>query len=449
VRRKKKEKNRREAKLPTAQSGAAERACKSLTLGLQALVARQNLNFLQHRERRSRELQYKRLALTKMSCDPPKVIVVVGATGRQGGALINALLTATETNNPLHWKVVAVTRDPSQDVAKALEARGCILRKADCMDRASLVRVLEEFRPPFFFGVTNPFTARWTGLSRPGQTDTDAEFVQGVNMIEAAKAAGCVQHFIFTSVASASDSAVDGEEVATFAVKARVEIHLVSSGLPYTILAPVGFFENMTSSFAGIKQGVVPGLLRQGINAQMISCVDIGIFARIILQDPQTWLGRRLEIAGDNTNAWAQCETLARIRGGKETWKVSIPPDFVFKLFIPKAVAKLRDFLAKKGTRVDVEACRKLHPQLMDFQAWCVDACARGSVHPKGTDAKADRALFSPTHTLHAHTCCAQLPGLFTKRWISLTVLRSQATALFSDSCSPFISGKYVVGSRV
>ena len=42
----------------------------------------------------------------------------------------------------------------------------------------------------------------------------------------------------------------------------------------------------------------------------------------------------------------------------------------VFKVFIPSAVGRLRLFLKKKGTHVDVAACRALLPELQDFETW-------------------------------------------------------------------------------
>ena len=42
----------------------------------------------------------------------------------------------------------------------------------------------------------------------------------------------------------------------------------------------------------------------------------------------------------------------------------------MFKLFIPKAVGKLKAFLEKKGTKVDIAACRAVHPGLMTFDDW-------------------------------------------------------------------------------
>lgn len=137
-------------------------------------------------------------------------------------------------------------------------------------------------------------------------------------------------------------------------------------------LSHCSFYENLESPFAGIKQGVVPGLLKQGVKSQMISVQDIGRFAVIAFEDPDKWLGRRFEIAGDKLDAGDMAATMARIRGGGEQWRVQVPPEFVFKLFIPKAVGKLREFLRDKGTHVDIEACRAVHPGLMTWEQWAV-----------------------------------------------------------------------------
>lgn len=64
--------------------------------------------------------------------------------------------------------------------------------------------------------------------------------------------------------------------------------------------------------------------------------------------------------------------TLERIRGGKEAWRVSVPPEFVFKFLIPRAVGKLREFLRDRGTHVDIDACRTVHPGLMTWEQWAL-----------------------------------------------------------------------------
>jgi uncharacterized protein YbjT (DUF2867 family) len=297
---------------------------------------------------------------------------VMGATGRQGGAVIQALLArekeylqqqqqqqqerggatagdsspssppSTSTSPPhIHWRIVALTRDPTQASAQALRDAGCIVERADPNVLASMTAALTAHAPVYaMFCVTNPFTSRWGSLSRPSSTSTDLEYTQGINAIAAAQAGG-VRHFIHSSVASAHDSDPDGKgHVEILANKARIEGAVAASGLPHSTLCPVGFFEMLLSSFAGLKQGLVPGLVREGVNVQMMSYVDVGVFVRMMLEDPEAWMGKRLEVAGDLTNSWAMAETLGRLRGG-EKWGVRAPPEFLLKLFIPKAFSRM------------------------------------------------------------------------------------------------------------
>lgn len=51
-----------------------------------------------------------------------QTIVIFGATGNQGGSVINSILGDSKAAAQFHIK--AVTRDPSKDKAKALAHRG-------------------------------------------------------------------------------------------------------------------------------------------------------------------------------------------------------------------------------------------------------------------------------------------------------------------------------------
>jgi uncharacterized protein YbjT (DUF2867 family) len=64
-------------------------------------------------------------------------LTVVGATGVQGGSVIDSAL------NVGGYKVRAITRNASSDKAKALAARGVDIVTADLNDLASLVRALQ------------------------------------------------------------------------------------------------------------------------------------------------------------------------------------------------------------------------------------------------------------------------------------------------------------------
>lgn len=56
------------------------------------------------------------------STSSKKVLVVFGATGKQGGSVVKTLLSDSNTAAQFHIK--AVTRDVSKDSAKALQALG-------------------------------------------------------------------------------------------------------------------------------------------------------------------------------------------------------------------------------------------------------------------------------------------------------------------------------------
>jgi NAD(P)-dependent dehydrogenase (short-subunit alcohol dehydrogenase family) len=61
-----------------------------------------------------------------------KIIAVTGATGSQGGGVVNVMMKTPG------WKVRAITRDPDSDAAKALSARNVEVVQADFDDQASL-----------------------------------------------------------------------------------------------------------------------------------------------------------------------------------------------------------------------------------------------------------------------------------------------------------------------
>lgn len=65
-------------------------------------------------------------------------ILVVGATGQQGGGVINALLASGSTD----LKIRALTRNPSSSAAHALSKRGIEPVKGDLLNRQSLIKAL-------------------------------------------------------------------------------------------------------------------------------------------------------------------------------------------------------------------------------------------------------------------------------------------------------------------
>lgn len=65
-----------------------------------------------------------------------KIILVLGATGNQGGAVVRHLLKTD-------FAIRAITRNPNQLAAKQLAQQGVEVVKADLADEASLLRALQ------------------------------------------------------------------------------------------------------------------------------------------------------------------------------------------------------------------------------------------------------------------------------------------------------------------
>lgn len=102
-----------------------------------------------------------------------KVFVVFGATGNQGGSVINAVLGDPKTAN--EFKIRGITRDPSKPNAKALEARGVECVAAD-IDNKDQIRA--AFQGAYaIFAMTN----YWEKM------DPKLEMQQGRNIADLAK----------------------------------------------------------------------------------------------------------------------------------------------------------------------------------------------------------------------------------------------------------------------
>jgi uncharacterized protein YbjT (DUF2867 family) len=111
-----------------------------------------------------------------------RVILVSGATGQQGGAVVR---------NLLEWgfTVRALTRDADKAAARELADLGTEVVSGDLEDRASIERVLD--------GVYGVFS-----VQQFMETGVEGEVRQGVLFADAAKAAG-VEHLVYSSVGSA------------------------------------------------------------------------------------------------------------------------------------------------------------------------------------------------------------------------------------------------------
>ena len=272
-----------------------------------------------------------------------KIILVIGATGQQGGATARHLLSNG-------WPIRALTRDPHKPAAQALTQTGAEVVQGDIEDRASLDAAMR--------GVYGVFSVQsfW-------DVGVEGEERQGKLVADAAKAAK-VQHFVYSSVGGAERSS----GVPHFESKWHIEQHVRALSLPATILRPVGFMDNHNWQRTNILNGTFFSMgLRPDKGWQMIAVDDIGGIAALVFERHESFIGTALEIAGDELTEPQIVETLSRVIG-RPVQLGQRPPDPHFPS-IPEQMTMIK-WANETGYQADIPALRALYPPLMTYEAW-------------------------------------------------------------------------------
>jgi len=303
-----------------------------------------------------------------------KTIVVVGATGAQGGGLLQAIL-----NDPDHeFNVRAITRDVSTDKAKELARLGAEVVAADVDDPESLKKA--------FQGAFGAFcvTFFWNHFS-PEKEQANAKA-----MAEAAKYAG-IKHVIWSTLDDTRKlipltddrmpTLMGKYKVPHFDAKGEANHYFTDLGLPVTLLNTVFYWDNFIHFGLGPKMGPDGKL---AITMPMgdkklpgIAAADIGKSALGIFKAGSKYIGKTVGIAGEHLTGKQMADGFARVLG-KEVVYNDIPPEVYRSFGFPGAEDMgnmfqfKRDFEKEYCKSRDVELTRTLNPSLLTFDKWLV-----------------------------------------------------------------------------
>jgi uncharacterized protein YbjT (DUF2867 family) len=276
-----------------------------------------------------------------------KTVLITGATGRQGGAVIRRLL-------PSGWKLRALTRNPHGTAAQDLARKGIEVVEGDLEDPASLERAARGV-----YGIYSVQDFWSVGAKR--------EVLQGKNLADAAKKAA-VEHFVYSSVGGAErNSGIDHWES-----KWEIEKHIRKLGLPATILRPVAFMENYYVD--QVEIGILKGKLMDPIRAdkpyQTIATDDIGDFAALAFERPKDFTGLELEIAGSELTNPQAAEVFGRVLGKPVKFKKL--PMLAVRLFLGKEFYQMFRWFNEAGFKADVPELRRRYPEvrLQTLEEW-------------------------------------------------------------------------------
>jgi uncharacterized protein YbjT (DUF2867 family) len=271
-------------------------------------------------------------------------VVVTGATGKQGGAVVRNLLDRGHA-------VRAVTRDTSSAKAAELSKLGVTLVRASFEDTAALTKALE--------GATSLFA-----MTTPFQVGTEAETQQGISVADAAKAAGV--HLVFNSAGNANRQT----GVPHFDSKALVEEHISRIGVRATVLAPVYFMENLYFGKEQLAKGVYASPLPPTRRLAQVAVADIGAVAVRLLENPDRFAGKRFDLGGDELTGNELTAVLSRVTGRPFTY-FQVPID-VIRQRMGDDGAKMYEWFDRVGYSFDLAALRREFSGVTfhDFASW-------------------------------------------------------------------------------
>jgi uncharacterized protein YbjT (DUF2867 family) len=273
-------------------------------------------------------------------------VVVIGGTGRQGGAVARRLLQRG-------WAVRALVRDVDKPAARALQEQGAVLVQGDLDDIASVRGAMA--------GAYGVFSMQ-TFMTPAG---LKGEVRQGKAVGEAAKDAG-VEHVVYTSV----DGAERNSRVPHFESKWLIEQHLRTLELPTTVLRPTSFMDNFAMQGPQLFDGtlLVRMALHPDTRLQMIATADIGVFAADAFERPDEYIGQAVALAGDELTGPQIADAFAQITGTRTRFEEQ--PVAEIRAFSDD-LSIMFEWINNVGyDRADIPTLRKRHPQLQTLRSW-------------------------------------------------------------------------------
>ncbi|PWY70921.1 NAD(P)-binding protein [Aspergillus heteromorphus CBS 117.55] len=202
-----------------------------------------------------------------------KLLTVFGATGNQGGSVVDAILADPQLSK--EFKVRGITRDATKKSAQELVKRGVEAVTADLSSIDSLTAAIQGSHTVFL--VTN----YWEAMS------ADVEYSQGKNVADVCKAVG-VSHLIFSSLHHVKEN-TNGRlsHVPHFDSKANVEKYIRASGVGCSFVLPGYYMSNLKQTLRRAEDGSYQLFFPVGKQAQFPlfdAAQDTGLFVKAAIK---------------------------------------------------------------------------------------------------------------------------------------------------------------------
>jgi len=259
-----------------------------------------------------------------------KTVLVVGATGNQGGVTIDHLLGAEE-----EFAVRGLTRTPDSEAARALAERGVDVRRGNLNDKETLRAAVDGVDAVVI--VTNIWTAGFDESVRHGKNIADVAADAGVN------------HVVFSG-AGYHDRNLG---VAALEPAGEVERYIRSLDVSATYVRPVWFMHNLEPAFEDVLDGTLALPIEEGVTLQMIDVDDVGRAIARILADPNEFTGEGFDLAGDEHSLAEMAQILSEVTDA-DVQPFTVPVEEARKE-MGEEMAELFQWFNNEGYAVDTE----------------------------------------------------------------------------------------------
>jgi uncharacterized protein YbjT (DUF2867 family) len=275
-----------------------------------------------------------------------KTIFVTGATGNQGGAVARNLIR----NN---FKVKCLTRHPNSVNAHQLEKLDALVVHGDLDKPSTFSDHLKD--------VDGIFSVQTFvhGIEK--------EIKKGTGLADLAKANN-IKHFLYSSVAGADLHT----GIPHWESKFKIENHLKSTGIPYTIIRPASLFENFLRP--QIKSRLLKGKLVSPVDKnvlqQFVGADDIGKMSAEIFSNPNKHIGKTITLAAEEMNLLQAAATFSEVMG-KEI-KYERLPMFIARLLMGKNLYKMFTWVNENNAVFikDFMTYKNNNPNLTSLREW-------------------------------------------------------------------------------
>ncbi len=299
-----------------------------------------------------------------------KIIVVVGATGAQGGGVVRAILAGNE------FAARAITRKPESDKAKALKAAGAEVVAADIDDVDTITRALHGAYGAFFL------TNFWEHFS------PEKEKQQAHNLATAAERAQ-LQHVVWSTLEDTrKDVPLSDDRMPTlqgnykvphFDAKGEADQYFRAAGVPTTFLRASFYWDNFIYFGSGPKRrqdGKLTLSLPMGDKELAgIAAEDIGGVAYGIFRAGLQLIGQTIGAAGEHLTGQQIAASMSQALGETVRYQPVTPAEFRSFGFpgaedLGNMFQYYQEFEKELAAVRSVERSRQLYPELQNFEQW-------------------------------------------------------------------------------